>query len=263
MLVDSHCHLDMLDLEPHGGSLQPVLDEAKAAGVEHILSVSVELDRFPHILAQAKQHQNVTVSCGIHPNEQPGDNAGMETLLDLASDPLVVAIGETGLDTFRSEGDLEWQKDRFRHHIHVAKELGKPLIIHTREAKDDTLAILEAEGADQVGGVIHCFTEDWDMAQRSIDLGFVISFSGIVTFKNAKVIQQVAKDLPLDKILVETDAPYLTPAPNRGKPNYPKHVRDTAQFVADLREITLDELAKQSTENFYRLFAGAKAHNTI
>lgn len=258
MLVDSHCHLDLLDLTLFGGELDPVINEAKDAGIEHMLSVSVELERFPHILAQAKKYPNVSVSCGLHPNEVPGTVPTVEELMALAADLRVVAIGETGLDTYRSEGDLDWQKARFRNHINAARELQKPLIIHTRDAKDDTLEILKEEGANEVGGVLHCFTGDLEMAWQAIDLNFVISFSGIVTFKNATALQEIAKELPLDKILVETDSPFLTPIPNRGKPNYPKHVRDVAQFLADLREISLLELANETTANFYRVFPLAR-----
>ena len=199
-------------------------------------------------------HSGITASVGVHPNEQDCHEPTVAELAMLAEHPQVVAIGETGLDYFRSEGDLEWQHKRFRTHIRAAKQTGKPLIIHTREAREDTLRILREEGADEVGGVLHCFTEDWETARQALDLNFYISFSGIVTFKNATQIQDTARKVPEDRYLVETDSPYLAPIPHRGKPNYPHHVRHVAQFVADLRGIPLASVAEQTTRNYWALF---------
>lgn len=253
-LVDSHCHLNLLDLEPYDHDLAPVLVHAHEQGIEHMLSVSVELNSFSEILAIAEKYSQVSASVGVHPNETH-DNMNLEkTLIALATHPKVIAIGETGLDYYRSEGDLAWQHDRFRQHIRAAKQVNKPLIIHTRQAREDTLRILREENATQVGGVMHCFTESWEMAQAALDLGFYISFSGIVTFNNAKDLQEIAKKIDLDKMLIETDAPYLAPVPYRGKSNLPGYVKYTAEFIAQLRGISFEALATQTTENFYRLF---------
>ena len=254
MLIDSHCHLDTLDLEPFGGRLEGVLDAARDQGVGHFLCVSINLEDYPGMLALAEPHEQVSVSVGLHPNEQGGHDPDIDELVELAKHPKVVAIGETGLDYFRSEGDLDWQRDRFRRHIAAAKISGKPLIIHSREAKEDTLEILEAEGASEIGGVMHCFTGDWDMAERAMELNFHISFSGIVTFKNAQVLQDVATKMPTDRMLVETDCPYLAPIPHRGKQNQPAFVRYVAEYVAGLRGETYEQVAANTTENFKRLF---------
>jgi TatD DNase family protein len=254
MLIDSHCHLDTLDLEPFGGRLEAVLDAARDQGVGHFLCVSINLEDYPGMLALAEPHEQVSVSVGLHPNEQGGHDPDIDELVELAKHPKVVAIGETGLDYFRSEGDLDWQRDRFRRHIAAAKISGKPLIIHSRDAKEDTLEILEAEGASEVGGVMHCFTGDWDMAERAMELNFHISFSGIVTFKNAQVLQDVATKMPTDRMLVETDCPYLAPIPHRGKQNQPAFVRYVAEYVAGLRGETYEQVAANTTENFKRLF---------
>ena len=257
MLVDSHCHLDRLDLEPFDGRMEGVLDSAREQGVGHFLCVSINMEDYPGMLALAEPLEQVSVSVGLHPNEQGGHDPDTDELVELATHPKVVAIGETGLDYFRSEGDLDWQRDRFRRHIAAAKVSGKPLIIHSRDAKEDTLEILEAEGASEVGGVMHCFTGDWDMAQRAMDLNFYVSFSGIVTFKSAQVLQDVAIKMPADRMLVETDCPYLAPVPHRGKPNQPAFVRHVAEFVAGLRGETYEQVAANTTENFKNLFRDA------
>lgn len=261
MLVDSHCHLNMLDLTPYDGKLQSVIDAATAAGVNAMLCVSVDLPTLPAVFQIAEQFKNVYASVGVHPNDSKDEPVTVAQLIQLAQHPKVVAIGETGLDYFRSQGDLEWQRDAFRIHIRAAKELNKPLIIHTREAQADTIKIMREEGVQSIGGVMHCFTEDWAMAQQAIDLGFYISFSGIVTFKNALQIQDVAKRIPLSSMLVETDSPYLAPMPHRGKPNYPGYTRLVAEYIAQLRDEKLEKIADATTENFYRLFKGAK-HGT-
>lgn len=254
MLVDSHCHLDMLDLAPFNGDINGVLDQARAQDVGHFLCVAVNMEDFPAMLSLAEQHDVVTASVGLHPNERDGHDPGIAELVELARHPKVIAIGETGLDYFRSEGDLDWQRDRFRRHIVAARQCGKPLIIHSRDAAEDTISILAEEGASEVGGVMHCFTGDWAMAQQAMDLDFHVSFSGIVTFRSAEVLQDVARRLPLERMLVETDCPYLAPVPHRGKPNQPAYVRHTAEFIADLRGDTYENIARATTENFRRLF---------
>jgi TatD DNase family protein len=260
MLVDSHCHLDMLDLTPYGGDLSKVIKEAEDIGVEHFLCIAVQLDKIPQLIAIAEQFPNVNLSVGVHPTDEPGETVITEAdLLKYAVHPKVVAIGETGLDYYRLEDEtaekvIALQQERFRTHIRVSKQLQKPLIIHTRAAKEDTLRILREEKAETIGGVLHCFTEDLDMALQGIELGFYVSFSGIITFKNAVALQETAKALPLDRILVETDSPYLAPVPFRGKSNVPAYVRYTAEYLAQLRGITFAEVAKQTTKNFYQLF---------
>lgn len=258
MLVDSHCHLDLLEYKKLKITLEEILEQAKAHDVEHILSVSVELERFDALLEQAMPYQQVSLSYGQHPTDDPGSVPNVESLCEQGQHSKVIALGETGLDYYRVSGNMDWQQTRFRHHIRAARELKKPLIIHTRQARDDTLKILKEERAFEVGGVFHCFTEDLDMALAGIDLGFMISFSGIVTFKNAKQLQEVALSLPIEQILVETDSPYLAPVPHRGKPNVPAFVQYTAKYLAQLKGVTYEKLAQQTTENFYQLFNNAK-----
>ena len=254
-LVDSHCHLDRLDLTADQGDLNRLLTRAQANGVKHLLNVCITLTDFPSVIQVAEKYPFVSASVGLHPNEQ-NEDIDLPTLLQLGAHPKVIAIGETGLDYFRSTGDLRWQQQRFRLHINAAKALNKPLIIHTREASDDTIRMMQEENAKEVGGIMHCFTEAWHVAQAALDMGFYISFSGIVTFKNASQIQEVAKQVPLDKMLIETDAPYLAPQPYRGKSNEPGYVRYTAAYLANLRNLSIDAFAAQTTENFFRLFKG-------
>lgn len=256
LLVDSHCHLNLLDLTPDQGDLNKVVARAEAAGVGYLLNVCVSLADFPALLNTAESYPFVGVSVGSHPNEQH-EAVDSALLVKLAQHKKVVAIGETGLDYFRTTNDLDLQRERFRAHIYAAKQVKKPLIIHTRDAKEDTLAMMQAENAQEIGGVMHCFTEDWEAAKRALDMNFYISFSGVVTFKNATVIHDVAKKVPLDRLLIETDSPYLAPVPFRGKPNEPAYVRHTAEYIAGLRNISLDEFAEQTSENFFRLFNGA------
>jgi len=255
-LVDSHCHLDLLDLAPDHGDLNRIIERAQQNGVHYLLNVCVSLSEFPVILQTAEKYSFVGTSVGLHPNEQ-GDEVNEETLIKLAQHKKVVAIGETGLDYFRSTGDLEWQRERFRMHIRAAKKLKKPLIVHTRDAKEDTIRLMLEEGAAQAGGVMHCFTEDWTVAKQALDMNFYISFSGIITFKSAVTIQEVARQVPLDRILIETDSPYLAPVPHRGKPNEPSYVRYTAEYIANLRNLPLEAFAEQTTTNFFQLFSGA------
>lgn len=251
LLVDSHCHLDFPDFQ---GREDELVAAMQANGVGWALVAGVTLERFPGVLALAERFPRLYAAVGVHPDTQDGQEADEETLLRLADHPKVVAIGETGLDYYRLEGDLEWQRERFRTHIRAARKCRKPLIIHTREAAADTLRILEEEGAGEVGGVFHCFTENPAVAEAALALGFHISFSGIVTFKNALQIKEVATLVPLDRLLVETDAPYLAPVPYRGKLNHPALVRHVAEEVAKLRSIGVEELANATTSNFFRLF---------
>lgn len=260
MLVDSHCHFDLLDQSVPGNDSDSVIARAKALDVGYFLNVCVNLQDFPQVLATAKKHDCVSASVGIHPNEQSEDATSAQ-LVDLARDEKVVAIGETGLDYFRSEGNLDWQRDRFKVHIQAAKEVQKPLIIHTRNAASDTMAIMKAERANEIGGVMHCFSEDWSVAEEALALNFYISIPGIVTFKNAKVMQEVAKRVPLNRLLVETDSPYLAPVPHRGKPNEPGFVRHTAEYIAKLRDIEVAALAQATTDNFFNLFKGAQRND--
>lgn len=251
MLVDSHCHLDFPEL---AANLPQLVDRMSDAGVMGALCAGVTLERFPAVLDIARRYPYIFAAVGVHPDSQEGVEPDIATLVRLAGDPKVIAIGETGLDYYRLVGDLEWQRQRFRVHVRAARELGKPLIIHTRAAKADTLRILDEEGASTVGGVFHCFTEDMATALRAVEMGFYVSFSGIVTFKNAVELKEVAAALPLDRILVETDAPYLAPMPHRGKTNEPAYVQHVAAEVARLRGISLDCFARATTENFCRLF---------
>lgn len=254
MLIDSHCHLDRIDLKPYQNDFGRFMQAVENSGIGHMLCIAIDLEAYPAMLARVADYPQISVTVGVHPNEHEGHEPSVDELIALGQNAKVLAIGETGLDYFRSEGDLGWQQQRFRNHIAAAKSLKKPLIIHTREAGGDTLKLLVEEGADSVGGIIHCFTEDWGFAQKAMDLNFYISFSGIVTFNNATAIKDVAKRIPADRFLIETDSPYLAPVPFRGKPNYPLYVRYVAEHIAELRGTTFEEIARLSTENFYRLF---------
>lgn len=251
-LVDSHCHINFEELAQR---LPEVLQNASDNDVAQMLCVSVNLEDFPQVLSLAKQYNHIFASVGVHPCYEDVQEPTVEDLVELSNDEKIIAIGETGLDYFRvNDQDMTWQRNRFVNHIQAAKLVNKPLIIHTRSAADDTMRILKEEGADQCRGVMHCFAEDWDVAKKALDLGFYISFSGIVTFKSATNVQEVAKKCPIDRILVETDAPYLAPVPLRGKTNEPAFVRHTAQFIAELREMSFETLAQATTNNFFDLF---------
>lgn len=252
MYIDSHCHLNMLADEP--GGIDAMVSEASDNGIDHILCIAIDKASCEEVKAIADSYPQVTASVGIHPNVDKAEQFTVEELVAEASHPKVIAIGETGLDYFRSEGDLEWQRDRFRVHIEAGKQTQKPLIIHTREAREDTMDILENEDAEKAGGIIHCFTENWETAKRALDIGFYISLSGIVTFKSAKDLQEVAKKLPLDRILIETDSPYLAPVPHRGKTNKPVFVKHVAEFLAELRGDTVENIAAVTSANFRQLF---------
>jgi TatD DNase family protein len=256
MLVDSHCHLNFPELLEN---LPAIKQAMKDNQVGHALCISVTLPDFPQVLALAETNDNFYASVGVHPDYEDIDEPSVEGLLKLADHPKIIAIGETGLDYFRLTGDLEWQRTRFRTHIRAAIACGKPLVIHTRNSAEDTLRIMREENAQQVGGVMHCFTENLDVALQAIELGFYISFSGIVTFKNALTIKEVAKQIPLDKMLVETDSPYLAPMPYRGKTNQPSYVKHVAEEIARLRGISLETVAEATTNNFFRLFRHAVA----
>jgi TatD DNase family protein len=254
MLTDSHCHLDRIDLSPYQNDFSCFMQEVNANQLEHMLCIAIDLESYPAMSELVSGYESISWTVGVHPNVTDGKDPELGELIELGGNHRVVGIGETGLDYFRSEGDLTWQKNRFRTHIRAAKTLKKPLVIHSRAAKEDTLRILEEEGAGETGGVIHCFTEDWDMAKRALDLNFYISFSGIVTFNSAKEIKEVARKIPANRYLIETDSPYLAPVPFRGKPNYPTYVRYVAEQIAQLRNTRINEIAEQSTQNYYTLF---------
>jgi TatD DNase family protein len=256
MFVDSHCHINFPELV---GRLPEVLEAMAANRVTHALCISVNLPELPSVLEIAAENPNIYASVGVHPDYEDTPEPSVETLTALSRREKVVAIGETGLDYFRVTGDLEWQRDRFRTHIRAARECGKPLVIHTRSAAADTLAIMREERADEAGGVMHCFTESWDVAQGALDLGFYISFSGIVTFKNAQELKDVARRVPLERMLIETDSPYLAPVPFRGKQNEPAYVRYVAEEIARLRGISREDVAAATSANFFGLF-GVPGH---
>jgi len=251
MLIDSHCHIDFDD---YAGRIPQILEGMARNQVTHALCVSVNLTDFPRVLSLAEGYPQLFASVGVHPDHAESAVLSVDDLLERARHPKILAIGETGLDYYRQKGDLEWQRSRFRTHVRAARECGKPLIIHTRDSGEDTLCILREEAAKDVGGVMHCFTETLELAQAAMELDFYISFSGIVTFKNALAIKEVAKSIPLERILVETDSPYLAPVPHRGKTNEPGWVRHVAEEIARLRGISLEALAEATTANFFRLF---------
>jgi TatD DNase family protein len=255
MYVDSHCHLDFPELSAR---LDDVLARMRENRVDRALCVSVTLDDFPRVLALAEAHDHLYASVGVHPDHPGAREPDVETLVRLAAHPKVIATGETGLDYYRTDGDPAelngWQRERFRVHIRAARQSGRPLIVHTRAASDDTIAILREEGADAVGGVMHCFTETWEVARAALDLGFYISLSGIVTFRNAESLRDVARRMPLDRLLIETDSPYLAPVPHRGKVNEPGFVRFVGEYLATLRGLDNDRLAEVTTENFFNCF---------
>ena len=258
MFVDSHCHIDFPEFAER---IPEILEGMASHQVTHALCVSVNLTDFPRVLALAERHEQIFASAGVHPDQAETAGPQVSDLVERARHPRVVAIGETGLDYFRQIGDLEWQRTRFRTHIRAARECGKPLIIHTRDAAEDTLRIMREERADLAGGVMHCFTETMEFAQAAMELGFYISFSGIVTFKNAQALKAVGAAIPLERLLVETDSPYLAPVPHRGKTNEPAWVRFVAQELAALRGIPLDIVGKASTANFFRLFLPSDVNN--
>jgi TatD DNase family protein len=255
MYIDSHCHINFPDL---ADKLPEVFDLMAANQVSHALCISVELEKFPEILRLAEAHPNVYASVGVHPDHEACTEPTVEELVALAAHPKVVAIGETGLDYFRLTGDLEWQRERFRTHIRAARACRKPLVIHTRSAADDTLRIMREEQAGEAGGVMHCFTESLAVAEAAIEQGFYISFSGIVTFKNAKALREVAAAIPLERMLIETDSPYLAPVPHRGQTNQPGFVMHVAEEIARVRGIAVEAVGEATTRNFFSLFKSAR-----
>ena len=254
MYIDSHCHINFPDFAE---SLPEVFGLMQQNQVSHALCISVELEKLPEIIALAEAHPHVYASVGVHPDHEACTEPSVAQLVQLARHPKVVAIGETGLDYYRLTGDLEWQRARFRTHIRAARESGKPLVIHTREAASDTLRLMEEEQAHEIGGVMHCFTESIAVAQAAMDMDFYISFSGIVTFKNATAIRDVAAYVPLDRMLIETDSPYLAPVPYRGKTNQPGYVKHVAEEIARVKDISVEEIGEITTQNFFRLFKAA------
>ncbi|GAB3551297.1 TatD family hydrolase [Noviherbaspirillum agri] len=258
MFIDSHCHIDFPELSARLPEILAKMDENR---VSHALCISVDLPDFPRVLELAEKYPNVYASVGVHPDYEDTPEPSVEELVRLADHPKIVGIGETGLDYYRLEGDLEWQRERFRTHIRASRATGKPLIIHTRAASEDTIRIMREEGAGPAGGgaggVMHCFTESLQVAEAAMEMGFYISFSGIVTFKNAKELQAVARAVPLERMLIETDAPYLAPVPYRGKMNEPGLVRHVAEYIAQLKNVSLERVAQQTTENFFNLFKTA------
>ncbi len=255
MLVDSHCHLDFPDL---AARLPDVLRRMAENDVGAAVCIGVNLEDFPGVIALAERHPQLFATVGVHPEYTDVEEPDVERLVALADHPKVIAIGETGLDYYWQKDRPEWQRDRFRTHIRAARQCGKPLVVHTRDSAVDTLRLLKEEGAEAVGGVMHCFTENWDIARLALDLGFYLSFSGIVTFKNATAVKEVARLCPLDRLLVETDSPYLAPVPYRGKPNEPAYVRHVAEEIARLRSLSLEAVDQASTDNFFSLFKDAK-----
>ena len=256
MFVDSHCHLDFPELTER---LPEVLANMAAARVEHALCISVTLEDWPRVVGLAQANPQLSASVGVHPDSADVQEPTVSQLVELSRADRIVAIGETGLDYFRSAGDMTWQQERFRTHIRAARESGKPLVIHTRAASEDTLRIMREEKAGEAGGVMHCFTENWDVAQAALDLGFHISISGIVTFKNAAVVRDVATRVPQERLLIETDSPYLAPVPNRGKTNEPAWVAHVGAAIAALRGLPVETVAAFTTANYHRLFGAARA----
>ncbi len=254
MLVDSHCHLDLLDLKNRSGGLPGVIDDARANGVGAFLCVGVDLEHVDRVLDTARSLPNVFASVGRHPLGTEGREPDVDTLVELATDPLMIAVGESGLDYYYASDQPELQRQRFSVHLEAARRARKPLIVHSRDAKEDTLAMIREEGDPQFGGVLHCFTGDLDMALRAIELNYYISISGIVTFRNAEALREVVRGVPLERLLVETDSPWLAPVPHRGKKNEPRHVREVAACVADLKGVSLEALADATTANFCELF---------
>jgi TatD DNase family protein len=262
MLVDSHCHLDRVDLTPYDGSFPALMQAIRGAGVGHMLCVCIHLEGLDGMRAQVAGEPDVSISVGVHPNERNARDPSADELVRLAADTGAVAIGETGLDYHYQDGELDWQRERFRVHIDAARRSELPLIIHTRDAREDTIRIMRDAGADAAGGVMHCFTETWEMAEQALDLGFYISFSGILTFKNAELLRNVARRVPLDRLLIETDSPYLAPVPHRGKKNEPRFVTHVADKIAELRGLTPEAVAELTTANYCRLFGEPEARCT-
>lgn len=251
MFVDSHCHIDFPEF---ADDVDALVARMRDFQVSHAMCISVNYTDWARVVAVAERFVNIYATAGVHPDYEHVEEPTVASLLERASHPKVQAIGETGLDYYRLQGDLDWQRERFRTHIRAARECGKPLVVHTRSASDDTLKIMREEKAHEVGGVMHCFTETWDVASAAMDLGFHISFSGIVSFKSAKDLQSVARRVPLDRMLIETDSPYLAPVPHRGKRNEPAFVPHVAAAIAQLREMSVETIGSTTSRNFFSLF---------
>lgn len=260
MLIDSHCHLDRLRLDKYDGQLATALTAARERGVQGMLCIGVSLENRETVIDIAEAHPRIVASVGVHPLDIESGLATVEQLVTWAQHPKVVALGETGLDYYYSDETKVSQQDSFIIHLRAAAQAKQPVIVHTRSAKEDTLRLIAEHGDEVSAGVLHCFTEDWDMARRALDLNYFISISGIVTFKNAESIREVVRKLPLDRLMVETDSPYLAPVPYRGKPNEPSYVREVAEYVAELKNISYQQLIEATADNFFRLFPKAKAH---
>ncbi len=254
MLIDSHCHLDQVNLTPYDGDFSTFIAQTLASGVGHMLCVCINLEAYPAMRKLVADYPQISLSVGVHPCEQDGQEPTESLLTEWAQDPKNVAIGETGLDYFHTREHQVQQQERFRCHIRAARAAQKPLIVHTRQAPADTIRLLQEENAAEVGGVLHCFSESREIAYQAITLGFYISFAGVITFKNARRLREVAAKIPLDRLLIETDSPYLTPAPWRGKPNEPRHVIKVAEMLADIRQIPLDDVIQATSTNYQRLF---------
>jgi TatD DNase family protein len=266
MFTDSHCHLSFPELQAQLPQIRQAMQNAQ---VDRALCICTTLEEFETVHQLATDHDNFWCTVGVHPDNEDVREPSLADLLQRASLPKVVGIGETGLDYYRlgdrTLADMEWQRERFRVHIRAARQCGKPLVIHTRSSSSDTLAILKEEGegaatgGGQAGGVFHCFTETEAVARAALDLGFYISFSGILTFKTAGDIREVARFVPLDRMLIETDSPYLAPMPHRGKTNNPSYVPLVAKQIAELRQLSLETIAEATSRNFERLFTGVTA----
>ncbi|MCG7873275.1 MAG: TatD family hydrolase [Candidatus Thiodiazotropha lotti] len=254
MLVDSHCHLDRVALDHYANDFSQFVTSTLDGGISHMLCVSIDLESWPSMVSLVESYPQISVSVGVHPNDRERHDPTPDELVELAQHPKVVAIGETGLDYFHGKGDLDWQRNRFRQHIEAAKQAELPLIIHTRDAREDTLSIMQSQGADRAGGVMHCFTENWSMAEQALEMGFFISFSGIITFKNTADLREVVKQVPMQQLLIETDSPYLAPVPYRGKPNQPIYVHQVAECVAEIKGVSVEHVAAQTSENYHRCF---------
>ncbi|GAB1266277.1 TatD family hydrolase [Aurantivibrio infirmus] len=254
MLIDSHCHLDRLNLDAHGGKLSNIIDSASARGVEGMLCVAISLENRENVVKIAEQNKHVVASVGVHPLDIEKGLASCDQLIEWSKHEKIVALGETGLDYYYSDDSKVSQQESFVIHLNAASKSQLPVIVHTRSAKEDTLALIREHGNIESAGVLHCFTEDWEMAKRALDLNYFISISGIVTFKNAEELRDVVRKTPIDRLLVETDSPYLAPVPFRGKPNQPAYVREVAEYVAELKNMSYEDLIRITAENFFALF---------
>jgi len=254
MFIDSHCHLDKVDLSPYDGNFEAMLAAAKARDVSRMLCVSIDLEQFERMYSLVAGRDHVDMSVGVHPLHAHETPVTADQLVELAKRPEIVALGETGLDYYYNTETVEIQKAGFIAHLQASRETGLPVIVHTRDARQDTLDIIREHGDPSVAGVLHCFTESWEMAEQALELGYYISFSGIITFRNAESLRDVVKQVPMERILIETDSPYLAPVPFRGKKNEPQYVPEVAQMIADLKGLRLEEVAQISADNYNRLF---------